>query len=123
MTLARLAVQRGVFVRASSFKPHGLDEFSSGVENKKCIVNNTGTTWMKAMTLMAALAAVSVFSQSAHAREHYHRHSAAHAPRYFDSAPTAAESWGASWTAASDSNFDNHVASGRGGRPRAWCGW
>jgi hypothetical protein len=107
----------------TSLKPRGLGEFLSGVENKKCIDNNTGTTWMKAMTLMAALAAVSVFSQSAHAREHYHRHSTAHAPRYFDSAPAAADTWGASWTAASEANFNMNVAGGHGGRPRAWCGW
>ena len=94
---------------------------------------------MKAMTLLAAVAALSVFSQSAHARGHYHWHSSAHAPRYFDSAPAAADSWGASWTgaswsdpswtgaswtAASESHSSRHAASaGYGGRPRAWCGW
>ncbi|MDE1974600.1 MAG: hypothetical protein KGI48_15590, partial [Hyphomicrobiales bacterium] len=35
---------------------------------QKCIINNTRTTWMKAITLMAAVAALSVFSQAAHAR-------------------------------------------------------
>jgi hypothetical protein len=90
----------------------------------KCIVNNTGTTWMKAMTLTAALAALSVFAQSAHAREHYHRYSAASVPRYFDSAPAAANSWGGSWTGASETYSNKNAAStGYGGRPRAWCGW
>ncbi len=79
---------------------------------------------MKVMTLTATLAALLVFAQSAHAREHYHRHSAASAPRYFDSAPAAATSWGTSWTGAlKNSTNQNATSAGYGGRPRAWCGW
>jgi len=79
---------------------------------------------MKVMTLTAGLAALMVFAQFAHAREHYHRHSAASAPRYFDSASAAATFWGASWTGVSE-NPSNQTAmgAGSGGRPRAWCGW
>jgi hypothetical protein len=99
---------------------------------------------MKLTTLMAAVAAILVFAQSANAREHYHRHYdyrhyVRSAPRYFDLAPATSAAWGAwppasapatssawgEWSATSSKATYRHrtVRAGLGGRPRAWCGW
>jgi hypothetical protein len=98
--------------------------FRLGRKQKKCIVNNTGTTRMKLMKLttlivpMAAIAATLTFAHGAQAHERYYRRHVASAPRYFNSAPAAYGPWGASAGPGGISS-----AAGYGGRPRAWCGW
>jgi hypothetical protein len=90
-------------------------------ENKKCIVNSTGTNRMKLKSTklfvcLAACTAVLTFAHAAQAREFHHRRGVASAPRYFNSAAPF-QNWGAS------ENQNPSYAGGYGGRPRAWCGW
>jgi hypothetical protein len=71
---------------------------------------------MKLITLAAAVVAALTFVQSAQARELYRQHRMTLPPRYFDTAlalfaPSDAAAW------------PNMLQAGRGGRPRAWCGW
>jgi len=81
---------------------------------------------MRLTTLTAALAVTLAFAQSAHAREHLHRHGieaeqsiivrGSAAPGYFASAPEGYAPWGAS--PGPSTSRAAYV-----GRPRAWCGW
>jgi len=79
---------------------------------------------MKLTTIMAAVAAVLAFAQTAHAREHHHRHGYYHAAwrhvhgRRYAAAPYrefAAEAF--AWTTPTT------YRGGFGPRPKAWCGW
>jgi hypothetical protein len=96
---------------------------------------------MKSMTFVVAVAAITMFGQSAHAREHHHRHGHHHhhivasrgtltGPQY-----NGFGSLGSAWASpatngtfafASDTFSPGTKSSYRGrdrGRPAAWCGW
>jgi hypothetical protein len=73
---------------------------------------------MKLMTMMATVAAIFVFSQSAQAREYHVRHRARHHLAREQQERPAGGMFGYSSYAAQTSN-----RGGAGGRPSAWCGW
>jgi hypothetical protein len=95
---------------------------------------------MKVTTLLATVAAVFVFSQSAQAREHHFRHGARHEARRHESVrhhwarrdrPDQPDSFSflgqsgfgeSAWQPYSSSERTARRG-GLGGRPAAWCGW
>ena len=96
---------------------------------------------MKSMTFVVAIAGLMTFAQSAHARDHHHRHVQHHGYRHIvaGSMPAAPRfgglaNGGFAWDSAATSGIFAFAAVGnpssgtptayRGrGRPAAWCGW
>jgi hypothetical protein len=80
---------------------------------------------MKLTTLTVAVAAVTVFAQSAQAHEHRHRgyHHVARSHRGF-AAEADASFGGLGFSGQSyDAQPQRTASRGVGGRPAAWCGW
>ncbi len=84
---------------------------------------------MKLTTLTAALAVTLAFAQAAQAREHHYRHGAYYeARRHWVAHRYSVANDHSTWSKQNSAEVFAWSAQatyrgGRGGRPRAWCGW